>query len=480
MFLLNRWSPALQVCPGVCPACLLDRTLAREAKFPGSRLPRLRGTQMIGDLTYSLGTPAWADRLAPAASRPHLSGTQTADFAVVGAGITGLCVAHELARLEPQKKVLVLDGTRVGLGSSGRNSGFIMDIPHYDSSLGPAGNELLIRLGRAGIRHLQELVTAAGCNCQWSADGCLRGAATDRGMRRLEEFARGMEQLKEDFSWLDRDAMEKLTGTRFYRAGIRCPGPVLVQPWRLVQGLADALGENVQIFEESEVLSVEFGRPPKLRLAGAEVSASAIFLAVNGYAPWLALLSRRIVPLVTFASMTHPIAAAELSACAASHPWGLIPEERIGTTVRRTEDDRVLIRNTVLYQGKGTLGRQSLERARRQHRASLAARFPALSDHPFSHTWAGVLGMTLNRASFFGPLHPGQSVFVAAGFNGVGLALGAIAGKLLADLALGCAAEELWAITRLRRAWPLPPPALLAPALRALLSWTTWRARGEI
>jgi len=436
--------------------------------------------QVIGHVTSSLGTPAWAESSPPPASRPKLSGTQTADFAVVGAGVTGLCIAHELARLEPQKKVLVLEGTRVGLGSSGRNSGFIMDIPHYDSSLGPAGNGLLLRLGRAGIGHLQKLVTAAGFDCQWSAGGCLRGAATDRGMRRLEEFARGMEQLEEDFSWLDRDAMENLTGTRFYRAGIRCPGPVLVQPWRLLHGLAEGLAQNVEIFEASEVLSIELGRVPKLKLEGAEVRASAVFLAVNGYAPWMGFLRRRIVPLVTFASMTHPIPAAELSSRTASHPWGLIPEERIGTTVRRTQDHRILIRNTVIYQGKGTLARQSLEGARRRHRASLAARFPAWSDHPFSHTWAGVLGMTSNGAPFFGPLRPGQRVFAAAGFNGVGLALGALAGKLLADLALGCAADELQEIAPLRRAWPLPPRALLAPALRAFLCWTTWRGRGEI
>lgn len=434
----------------------------------------------IGDLTYSLGTPAWADPLELAPSRAQISGMQTADFAIVGAGVTGLCIAQELARLEPQKKILVLESSRVGLGSSGRNSGFIMDIPHYDSSLGPAGNELILGLGRAGIQHLQNLVTAAGFDCQWSPCGCLRGAATDRGMRRLEEFAEGMEKLEEKFCWLDRDAMETVTGTRFYRAGIRCPGPILVQPWRLIHGLADGLPENVEILEGSEVLSAEFGRPPRLRLEGAEVKASAIFFAVNGYAPWLGFLKRRIVPLVTFASMTHPIPAAELSGCAGSSPWGIIPEERIGTTVRRTQDDRILIRNTVTYHGGGALAPRSLDRARRQHRTSLAARFPGLSDQPFSHTWAGILGMSLNGASFFGPLHPGGNVFAAAGFNGVGLALGALAGKLLADLALGCATEELRALTRSRRAWPLPPPALLAPAVRALLCWTTWRGRGEI
>ena len=45
------------------------------------------------------------------------------------------------------------------------------------------------------------------------------------------------------------------------------------------------------------------------------------------------------------------------------------------------------------------------------------------------------MGATFNGAQFFGELAP--NLYVAAGYNGVGIAMGTISGVLLADLALG-------------------------------------------
>ena len=44
----------------------------------------------------------------------------------------------------------------------------------------------------------------------------------------------------------------------------------------------------------------------------------------------------------------------------------------------------------------------------------------------------GVLGMSLNEAQFFGRIE--DSVWAAAGYNGVGVAMGTASGWLLADL----------------------------------------------
>ena len=41
------------------------------------------------------------------------------DAIVIGAGVTGLAAARRIAELEPQSRVLVIDATTVGDGSSG-------------------------------------------------------------------------------------------------------------------------------------------------------------------------------------------------------------------------------------------------------------------------------------------------------------------------------------------------------------------------
>ena len=75
--------------------------------------------------------------LLPALPPPRtLSGGQRADVAIIGAGFTGLAAARRWATLRPQARVAVLDAQRVGAGASGRNSGFIVDLPHYVPAIG--------------------------------------------------------------------------------------------------------------------------------------------------------------------------------------------------------------------------------------------------------------------------------------------------------------------------------------------------------
>ncbi|HEX7936964.1 MAG TPA: FAD-binding oxidoreductase [Paraburkholderia sp.] len=65
-----------------------------------------------------------------AQSGPRVKGAQTFDFAVIGAGFTGISAATRLAELHPSARIALVDALRVGQGSSGRNAGFLIDLPH--------------------------------------------------------------------------------------------------------------------------------------------------------------------------------------------------------------------------------------------------------------------------------------------------------------------------------------------------------------
>ena len=71
-------------------------------------------------------------------------------------------------------------------------------------------------------------------------------------------------------------------------------------------------------------------------------------------------------------------------------------------------------------------------------------------------------------------------MFVAAGCNGVGVALGTISGTLLADLAVGAESELLSDMEALPRPAWIPPDPLLGIGVRATLARLTARAREEL
>src|SRR5690242_2824977 len=99
----------------------------------------------------------WTAGLPPLPAPRRLQGLQRADATVLGAGFTGLAAARRLASLRPDWRIAVVDAQRVGGGASGRNSGFVVDLPHYDPRRGVGGNRRLLRLGRAGLEHLRAL-----------------------------------------------------------------------------------------------------------------------------------------------------------------------------------------------------------------------------------------------------------------------------------------------------------------------------------
>jgi gamma-glutamylputrescine oxidase len=63
----------------------------------------------------------YAATAPPFPDLPRLDGRLTADVCILGAGLTGLSTAIELA--EAGLKVIVLESKRVGWGASGRSGG---------------------------------------------------------------------------------------------------------------------------------------------------------------------------------------------------------------------------------------------------------------------------------------------------------------------------------------------------------------------
>lgn len=404
----------------------------------------------------------------------------SADVAIVGAGLTGLAAARRMVELEPSRRVVVLEAQRAGYGASGRSSGFVVDLAGFIAAMEPEEQRRFIALSRLGIRELATRVEQDAIDCDWDDTGWLHVAATPRGLEALASLEAWLADREARYERLDRAGMETWTGSSYYRAGIRLPGSVLVQPAALMRGLAASLPEGVTLHEETPV--TEIRRTPrgwKLTTEGGAVTAPRLLLATNGALPEQGVLRRRIFPLYTFASFTRPLTADEQTALGGEREWGLLAQDPMGSSLRRTRDQRLLVRNTVWYSRDLRAVPTAVRRhAAAEHRRALAARFPALAELPFEGTWAGLMGMSGNLRPFFGRLDDG--LYVAGGYHGAGIAFGTAAGRLLAEHSLGVESPELDDMLALPGPRWIPPEPFLGWGVRLRLAWDVWRTGGEI
>ena len=237
-------------------------------------------------------TCGWYATLPAPAPARRITADEKADCVIVGAGFTGLAAARQLARHMPEWRVIVLEASRVGFGASGRNSGFVVDVGHYDRKLGLEGNKRRVRLGRAGLDHLRELVRAHAIDCSWTDRGRIHGAVADVGMRQLEEFCRGADQMGEPYEVLEAARLEAITGMSHYRAAVRTPGAAMVQPAALVRRARRSASVKCRPLWGFAVRTVEQGTKFRLEAGDGVVLTNRLLLATNGFTPWVGSSAR--------------------------------------------------------------------------------------------------------------------------------------------------------------------------------------------
>lgn len=405
----------------------------------------------LGDRTLS----GWVETLPSAAPARPLDAHIEVDSAIIGAGLTGVAIARRLAELRPDWRIAVFDAQRIGASASGRASGFVVDLTDVAARLPDPARRSYVRLARFGIDLLRRLVQEHDIDCDWDETGWIRAAAGPAGEEALAALPALYRQLEIDFLELDAEAMHRITGSRFYRKGIRLPGYPLVQTAALTRELARILPANVEIYEGTEIRAIVRQTPYLLRSERATVDAQRLFIATNGYTPALGFLKQRIFPVYTFGSFTSSLTAEQQQRLGGESEWGVLAMDPMGSTVRRTRDQRILIRNTMSYRKNLVVSDAEMDQVRGEHRKAFLARFPMLEEVGFEYTWAGLMGAAHNSQISFGRL--GHELYAAAAYSAAGIAMSQTAGTLIAELALGVDSELLRCFERLPRPTWMPP-----------------------
>lgn len=362
--------------------------------------------------------------------RPSLIHDLTVDYAVIGAGYTGLATARRLHELESQASVAILEASEVGEGSSGRNSGFTTSevLPRNATANSAAAAMQQTVLMRAAIKWLKDILDDGNTDCDMQKPGAIRAAATEAGeatLRNVLDVAR-INDIKHKV--LSREDMLDRTGSDYYRFGLYLHDTYLLQPAALIRGLADTLPNPLALYENTPVQMLERGKNEwLLHTPEGIVRARKVVLGNNGFIPKLGYLKSRMATIYTYAAITRALTPSEQSHAGKSRAWGLLPPHRLGTTLRRIGRDRLMVRSLYAHE-KGIEHEEAVGKLHDR----FARRWPKLSHVDFEYVWSGATALTMNGAPCWGKLDDG--LYASGGCNGSGIAKGTMLGLHLAEL----------------------------------------------
>ncbi len=429
---------------------------------------------MIGNEEAVIADSLWTATAGPAPDCPPLRGREEAEVAVIGAGYTGLSAALHLA--ERGIPVIVLEAETPGWGASGRNGGQVNpglkgDPDDLEARFGPEMGQRMTELSGGAGQFVFDLIARLGIDCAARQPGWVQAfhneAAEATVRARVEQWNRRGVPLR----LLSREETAATLGTAAYRGAMIDPRGGNLHPLNYALGLAHAaLKAGARIHGHSRVLSLEpDGAGHVLRMQGGEVRARRVLIATNGYADAVsAPMNRAVVPVrsVQVATDILPEAVAR-----AILPQGHSPSDsrRLLLYYRKDPQGRFVMG------GRGAYTAGNTRRHMQALREASVRLFPQLEGVAWRHAWGGFVAMTADHYPHLTLVRPG--VMAAMGYNGRGVAMASVMGRLLADWAGGTAPADLpFPVTPPR---PIPFHALRRPAVAAMVAWSRLRDRLE-
>ncbi len=420
--------------------------------------------------------PYWTDpevRPAPAPGE-SLRGEVRCDLAVVGGGFTGLWAALQAAEADPGRRVVVLEGGPLGFGASGRNGGFVSPSLTHGLAQGvgcwPDEIETLERMGAENFAGLQADVARLGIDCDLHVPGELTLALDEHQVRTLREGYQLHRQHGADVTWLDARAARERVDSPRYRAGMLDPAVGLVDPARLLWGLAAAARERgVEIVERSPVRAMERdGSGLRLRGDEGSVRADQVVLATGAYPALLRRVGAWVIPVYDHVLMTEPLTGEQLAALRWHGREGLTDAGNQFHYYRLTADDRILFGGyDASYHYGGRIDAELEQGASHDLLARhLLEIFPQLEGVRISHRWAGVIDTTSRFTPIFGTSHGGRVAY-AMGYTGLGVASTRFGAAVALDLLSGAETERTGLSMVRDKPIPFPPEPLRYAAMQA-------------
>ncbi|WP_392385738.1 NAD(P)/FAD-dependent oxidoreductase [Marinomonas primoryensis] len=363
------------------------------------------------------------------AIRPQLTGEHRCDVCVVGAGFTGISTALSLA--EKGKRVIVVEGSRIGFGASGRNGGQIVnsfnrDIDYIFKSYGEDIGQKMAKMAFAGSELIRHRIEKYNIDCDLK-HGNLFAACNSKQFEDLKaKKALWESHGHNELELLSASSIQDHIGSDRYAGGLLDRKGGHIQPLNLVLGQAKAFEElGGQIFEDSEVIRLEQGKPGRVVTKQGVVVADTIVVAGNAYMfGLLPEVEKKAMPCGTQVIATEPL------------PVDI--QKKLLPTGHCVEDCNYLLDyyrlsgdGRLIYGGGTTYGARDPGKIESIIVPKMLKTYPILQNVKIDFAWTGNFLLTMMRMPQVGKI--GDNLYYAQGYSGHGVTNSHLMGEILSD-----------------------------------------------
>ncbi len=272
-------------------------------------------------------TKGWVDLIQPRVPSTKLTVDVNAKWVVVGAGYTGLSCARRLAELNPNEKIFLIEAREIGQSASGRNSGYAVAHSHFSGGYQKTQLEnyqRIDRINQSGLKSLKSIIENNQIECDYKDSGIYHLAADKNSSEESDQFVDYLQKRQIEHIELSKDQIKIELGTNWYQKGVKVKDGALVQPAKLVFGLADSLPSNVELYENTPVLEIDLGRISTIKTPSSILKAENIIMACNYEPIAKGKLKQRVVGVTLSGSITRVLSQDEFEMLGSESSWGVL------------------------------------------------------------------------------------------------------------------------------------------------------------
>jgi glycine/D-amino acid oxidase-like deaminating enzyme len=416
----------------------------------------------------------WAAVTPSGPDLPELTGTQTADVVVVGAGFTGLATALHLR--EAGVDVAIVEAMEPGWGASGRNNGQVIPTlsrPDPDDIIAKHGaaGERFVGLLRDSASTLFDVANRYHIAAEHEQTGWVQPVHSPGRIKIAERRVRQWSKFGALVELLSRDQVRDMLGSGAWFGGFWNRTGGHINPLALARGLVRAvLGLGGRIYARSPAESFEHRNDRwVVKTAKGAISGRALVVATNAYSGEIVRslvpeIATEVMPVLSWQMATQPLSDNVRKT--------IVPgRQAMSDTHGELYFARYDARNRLVTGGAVISPGNKAERLKVRLTERLQRLWPQIGEVSFDYVWNGYVGMTTD---FMPRIHRlGPDAYGWTGCNGRAVALTIPLGRELARAVRGAPDKDL----ALPFTTPVSIPAHGLMRKRALLMLLVYRWR---